>query len=329
MNLNIEKIKEITRGAEKIESTDNGIYFSRFTDSELTASTSPNVRASAGIQMDFLTDAVAIDISVFVKKTLSIRTYFCLEIFVDDKPYDTIKNFEEENMTGNYADVSTNPLGEFSKKIKLSSGEKKIRIIFPHSVATYLKNIELVGATYITPVKRNKKILMYGDSITQGFDAIYPTNTFAMRLSDTLSAELFNKGIGGELFCPKLVMAENYIKPDYVFVSYGTNDWGFSDKETFEKNSKLFLETVSKKYDYTTVYVLTPIWRKDHLAEKLFGSIFDVEKIIVNHAKNFSNLKIIPGWDFVPHNENYYGDLRLHPNDKGFEYMFKNVYNSL
>ncbi len=329
MKLYIEKIKEITRGAERIERTEHGFSFMRFTESELNASTSPNVRASAGIQMEFLTDALAVDISVFMKKTSPIRTYFCLEIFVDDKPYDTIKNFEEENMVGNYADVITNPLGEFSKKIGLSSGEKKVRIVFPQSVATYLKNLELAGATYITPVKKDKKILMYGDSITQGYDAIYPTNTFAMRLSDSLDAELFNKGIGGEFFCPELVMAENDIKPDYVFVSYGTNEWGFSDKETLDKNTKMFFETVSKKYDYLTVCVLTPIWRKDHLEEKPFGSIFDVEKIIKKNAKEYSNLKVISGWDFIPHDEKYYGDLRLHPNDEGFGYYAEELLKRL
>lgn len=318
MKLNIDKIKEITSGAEKIEETENGFSFSRFTDSELTASTSPNVRSSAGIQMEFLTDAKALDITVFVKKVLSIRTYFCFEIFADDKLCDTIKNFDEENMLGNYADVSTYPLGEFSKRIELSSGEKKVRIIFPHSVETFLKNMELSGASYITPVKRKKKIIMFGDSITQGFDALSPSATYALKISDALSAELFNKGIGGELFCPKLVMAENDIKPDYVSVACGTNDWFFSDKDTFIKNAGAFISTVSEKFSYTTVYVITPIWRKDYMEKKPFGDFSEVEQILTQECKKHKNTVVISGMDLVPHDEKMYGDLRLHPNDEGF-----------
>lgn len=41
-----------------------------------------------------------------------------------------------------------------------------------------------------------------------------------------------------------------------------------------------------------------------------------------------SNL-LISGFDLVPENENLYGDFRLHPNDEGFEYYHKALYEKV
>ena len=41
--------------------------------------------------------------------------------------------------------------------------------------------------------------------------------------------------------------------------------------------------------------------------------------------RNDKNVKVISGFDFVPMDENLFGDLRIHPNDKGFEYYFENL----
>lgn len=41
--------------------------------------------------------------------------------------------------------------------------------------------MELTDASFLTPVKRKKTLVAYGDSITKGFDALYPSRTCAMR----------------------------------------------------------------------------------------------------------------------------------------------------
>ena len=38
---------------------------------------------------------------------------------------------------------------------------------------------------------------------------------------------------------------------------------------------------------------------------------------------------MISGFDFVPKDEKYYADLRLHPNDEGFEYYAENLYKEI
>ena len=56
-----------------------------------------------------------------------------------------------------------------------------------------------------------------------------------------------------------------------------------------------------------------------------FGDFKCVGEIIQKQAEEFGNTLVIQGFEFVPHNENLFADLRLHPNDKGFEYYFENL----
>ena len=41
------------------------------------------------------------------------------------------------------------------------------------------------------------------------------------------------------------------------------------------------------------------------------------------------NVTVVRGFDFVPKEEKYFADLRLHPNDTGFEHYFKNLYKEI
>ena len=41
-------------------------------------------------------------------------------------------------------------------------------------------------------------------------------------------------------------------------------------------------------------------------------------------SKDIDNITVIRGFDLVLHEEQYFGDLQLHPNDKGFEAYFAN-----
>ena len=73
------------------------------------------------------------------------------------------------------------------------------------------------------------------------------------------------------------------------------------------------------------MFAITPIWRKDFEEKKCFSSFFDVEKEIKDICRKFDNISVISGWNLVPHDEEYFADLRLHPNDDGFRHYFSNL----
>ena len=90
------------------------------------------------------------------------------------------------------------------------------------------------------PVKKEKILVAYGDSITQGYDALHPSNAYIRRMADYLNAELINKSLGGVKFLPNLAAVPNDIDADYIFVAYGTNDWSNSELGEFKRDCKEF-----------------------------------------------------------------------------------------
>ena len=78
-------------------------------------------------------------------------------------------------------------------------------------------------------------------------------------------------------------------------------------------------------YPNTPLYAITPIWRADYQEEVEFGLFEDMEKDIYEAVSGIDHVTVIRGFDLVPKDISYFGDARLHPNDKGFEDYFTNL----
>ncbi len=324
MKLDIEQIKNITQGAEKIRVEDGKFCFSRFTEEEAAVISNANLSYTAGIQMEFKTDGDRLNLKVNTKDETNIRSYFAFDVFVDGILKGYVSNLKDEDCTGDYA-VSVYKLGEFSKDFDLGNGEKNVRIVFPHSVKAEIEGLEIENATYVAPLKREKKIVFYGDSITQGYDALHPSKTYAMRLGDAMSAEIINKGIGGAVFDPEFGAVSRVEGADYVVVAYGTNDWTCIGIDSIRASAIGFLTNLEKSYPCIPIYVIAPIWRKDYETDRIGGKFRDIEQMLKDVCANYKNVRFVSGWNLVPHDEMLFGDLSLHPNDKGFEYYCDNL----
>lgn len=217
------------------------------------------------------------------------------------------------------------PFGVFSKNVYLGEGDKTVCVHLPWSVKVLFEEVSLDDNSFIEAIKPEKKLLVFGDSITQGYDALRPSNRYATKIADLLCAEEYNKAIGGEKFFPELALTKESFKPDYIFVAYGSNDWFHNDLETFKVNCKGFFENLVKTYPDTKIIAVTPIWRKDMDEEKPFGDFKSVDPLIRDAVKDIENISVISGFDFVPKDEKYFADLRLHPNDEGFVYHAENL----
>lgn len=327
MQLRFEEIKSITQGAVYITEEDERITFHRFSkEEEILYSTTQfrdKVYSTAGVQLEFLTDADSLYLEVETSPATS-RTYFSVDVFVDGAVRGCIRNFDENAVPSDYTGISF-PLGRFLEDISLGNGEKRVRIVFPWSVKAQLCELRLGNATYVTPYKKRKTIFMYGDSITNGYDALFTSHSYAAKFADSLDAELYNKGIGGEVFFPELAQCKKPFSPDYITIAYGTNDWGKEEKEDFIQRCEAFFAALAKNYPDTEIVAITPIWRRNYLDYRVFGDFFDVERTICRVCAQYPNIKTIRGWELVPHDELYYADGRVHPNDKGFEQYYKNL----
>ena len=333
MKLNIEQIKEILLGAVRVEEDDGIIKLYRFTKEQEEYYKKTNdifymkTFASSGMRIEFETDSERLFMDV-ISHVGSSRNYFSYDIFVDGKMIGNIDNFSDVKLPEPYT-VAELESGEFSKEFSLGKGKKKVTICLPWSASTGIKEFSLDDGASVIPVKYDKKILALGDSITQGYDSLRPSNRYMTKLSEKIGAEEINKAIGGEKFAPKFAELKDEFEPNYVFVAYGTNDWCVYDRETFTENCVGFYNTVSKNYPNSKIFAITPIWRKGYDNDTEFGPFEDVAKIIEDTVSRLDNVTLIRGFDFVPKDESYYADYHLHPNDEGFKYYYESLYDAI
>lgn len=333
MKLSIEQIRNITQGVERVESDNGRVSFHRFTEREelfykqrdamFGRSFSYRCKAPAGVKLCFATNSKNLKITVMVDVATS-RSYFSLDVFENGNLLGYLDNFNEEELLENYTEQEF-PLGKNKKQFALCGEESIITIYLPWSVAVKELVVELDDDATLEPIKRDKKLLAYGDSITQGYDAVRPSHRYIARIADFLGAEEINKAIGGEIFVPELVKDKLDFVPDYITVAYGTNDWSTTDGEDFYQNVRSFYASLSYNYQGVPIFAITPIWRLNFEEVKPFGDFFSVEKIIREATSDLKNVRVISGFNLVEQDKKLFADLRLHPNDKGFNCYFENL----
>lgn len=331
MKLTLTDINKITRGAVRIEEQPDGIHFHRFSAAQeqyyFGAGNTDfynKTFATPCVELAFKTDAIALYFKAHTRPASS-RGYFAVDFFVNGQKLDGIKNFDSVDHTSL---CTPRPFGRVEKRLELT-GESDVRIVFPWSAVLTLSELTLQGATYVTPVKRSKKAIMFGDSITHGYDAAYPSNSYAMRLGELLDAEVINKGIGGECFEPGLAAAKDAFIPDFITVAYGTNDWSNRARAPYTEKCRGFYKNLSENYPDTPIFAITPIWRAASVDPSVFGPFEDIIKVIKEQTADLKNVTVIEGFDFVPHESVHMADLTLHPNDEGFAHYAENLAKAL
>lgn len=329
MKLSLEQIKRITQGAEAIRKENNAIHFFRFNDEELDLYRArpafyPMAVSTVGIQLIFRTDADALTLRVTAPEGHLYHRYFSYDILVNEVLIGQLKNFPDNIENGHYDEIprTEKPTeGHFS----LGHGIKTVRIVFPWSMNLGLELLELENATFAEPAKKNKKLLIYGDSITQGACSLYPSRTYAALLGQWLDAETVSKAVGSECYYPELAQIKQNISPDYITVSYGCNDWYHLSREEFTDRCRRFWAAICENYPSAKKFALTPIWYLAPHDDRPFGAFEEVAGVIRSITAEFPDITVIDCTDFVSRNSADFGDLYVHPNHNGFQKFFQNL----
>lgn len=320
MYLTYDEIRSLAHGAARVEQYDGAICFYRFTEAQQeTYLQSGNqdfytkTFATAGVRLCLTTDSAFLRLRYRMEKASS-RAFGWFDLYENGV---LIAHFG-----GNTADIL-----EGMEEIVLSAGDKRLELYFPWSAVGQLLSLELEDGAAFHPVEKKRCMLAFGDSITQGYDAIYPSRSYQNRLSDLLDASCINKGIGGERFFPALLDTDEDIKPELITVAYGTNDWSKLDRATFEKNCRSFYQKLTTRYPDARIIAITPIWRADNTKQTPFGAPHrEAVQLIEKICREFAGVKVICGGSFTPRLAEFYSDGYLHPNDMGFAFYAENLY---
>ena len=177
--------------------------------------------------------------------------------------------------------------------------------------------MELEDGAAITPHKFDCKVLFFGDSITEGWEATWHSLSYAYHVSRFLNAESIIQGIGGAVYHMTTFDEEMAFEPDIVIVAYGTNDWkNYKTLEEAKEHCCKFLDQLVAKYGDKKLFGISPIWRADNANDTDMGSfascVSSIKEEIINHG-----LILIDGETLTPRLTDFYSDGYLHPDAKG------------
>ena len=330
MQLELCQIQSVTMGASFVTHEKDGYHFYRFLPHELdlwkrNEDAFGRALCTAGIALNFITDSTCLDLAVQTEYC-RCRYYFAFDILINGVKIETITNYQERTFPDGNTDREL-PLGRFEKHIDLGAGKKEVRICFPWSVKAVVQSVTLDDGATVIPVKRKRKLLAFGDSITQGYDALSPSGTYLSLLANALDAEAYNKAIGGMVFVPSLVEKKVDFEPDDIVVAYGTNDWNILTKDQFIRNCTDFFRNLYGNYPNSRILTITPIWRRECGEARALGRFERMEILIREIAEKYPNVTVVSGFHLVDHDTRYFADLRLHPNDAGFRQYYENLRN--
>ena len=321
MKLSFEQLCSIARGVDRLEKAEDGVQLFRMTAAQkqyyLTYNNTEKANktdSTSGVRLAFYTDSESVKFSAKFTEGSS-RAYAYFDVY------------ENGAMIAHGGSDKEN---EAEMEVKLLSGESLVEIYFPWSKGVILTSFELDDGATVKPYVRSKTLVAYGDSITHGYDAIYPSLSYVNRLGNLLDADVYNRGIGGDTFSPELAKRDDVKDPDFVTIAYGTNDWSMSSMEKFEANCRAFFGIMHERYPHARVIAIAPIWRGDSERETAMARpISDVYKLFCEYTKDYDNFTIVDGWNLLPHLPEFFADQILHPNDQGFGPYAENLYKEI
>ena len=329
MKLSFDCLKTLITGAVRYEERAGKLRPLRFSAEQermyyaVDPSFGKKTLSTAGVKAEFFTNSKTLTVEVEAYPSSS-RYFFDFDVTVNGELVEsfgsTLKN--EDNSIAK------------SKKLRhtasLGEGEKRVAVFFPWSVAIDIISVEIDDGADIRPAPRKYKMLTFGDSITHGYDAKNPSKAYATALATALDADPCNKGIGGEVFRPSLAALCEDTTPDIITVAYGTNDWSkLSSIEEYKQNSEQFYTILWGLYPDARIIALAPIWRVDIEKKTNLGDFSNIAKQIHAIAENIPNMQVIDCIDFLPKTPEIFSDLKIHPNDRGFEYYLKGILENL
>lgn len=321
MEADISLIRRLAHGAVGIVEDDGVFQFHRFTEAQRAVYTDNHdfwrkTFGTSGIRLEFVTDATRVAVAGCAEPASS-RNFYDFDVAVNGVLV----------MHQSYDSCIETP--EFAFDIELDGRMNRVALYLPCLTRIGLKKFAFAGESRIAPVEKKRRMLCFGDSITQGYDTRHPSLAYPNQLADALDAEMVNKGVGGDKFNPALAILPDAEIPDLITVAYGTNDWSVRERKELEDSATAFFDTLARLYPDTPVCAMLPIWRRDLDRITKVGTFADAAKIIRNAASRHPRATVVDGLGLLPHLPECCVADGLHPNDFGFLMMTRNLLRKL
>jgi hypothetical protein len=205
----------------------------------------------------------------------------------------------------------------------LPQGQKLVSIYMPCESTVQIKNFTINGG-YKSVKKSEKRVLIIGDSITQGAGPEVASLAYANALARELGYDILAQGIGGYRYEPNDIMKIDGFEPDKIIVALGTN-WYDDSSYDYELNVSEFYKKLTSVFPNIPILAITPIWRSD--IDNWDRFIWCINKIKDTCAK-YECIRLVDGFTLVPNVEECFSD-KAHPNCFGSLMYSSNLIKSI
>ena len=176
MKFTLDEYNQTSVGAAYVSKEEGKYFFHRFTkdeeklymdrQEETGIGYFPISQFTAGIKLRFKTNSE----KLYIKAEMHNKEnqYFSFDVFEDGEVIGYMDNFSHEEIPPLYPRADFRQ-GIFEKEFNLKKGESEIIVCFPFNSEIKVHEVSVDDGAFIIPVeKKPKKIIFYGDSITQG-----------------------------------------------------------------------------------------------------------------------------------------------------------------
>lgn len=284
----------------------------RIADYEQNRPYAPYSRCAAGVTLEFETEA---DEIAFDYEMLPFSAGKSLDGYSTSDVFDVYEN-------GAYA-LTVSPAihkGRFRYR-KQNPGRVRFCIYTPVGAMVRFSRFSLGDFSPVPAPPR--KLLIVGDSISQGLFGTHPSLSAAARLSRELDADLLNASIGGDCFRPGLIPEDLPWRPDAIVVELGTNDFCFiKDRKTIEENVRGFFCDLDERFSHVPCVVVSPFWMTDwdELTDGRPAYTEWLKGLLQEICDRVVYLHFLDGFQVIPHEYRNFCDS-THPSDDGFAAM--------
>ena len=210
--------------------------------------------------------------------------------------------------------------------VSVPEGEKRIGLIFPSHNAggARLLDVQLNDGASFTPHTFSRKLLILGDSITQGRGSEYDSLSYAWRVTRFFDANSVIQGVGGGFHHHTLLDEDLPWEPDWIIEAYGTNDWGhYKTLEDLDTNVGLYLDKLVARYPEKKIFAVTPVWRANAQTPRAMGSHEDCCRVLKEQYAKHGCI-VADGSRMIPGLPEFFMD-GLHPNEWGHSMLAENL----
>ena len=312
MKLSHEEILAAANGYVRIEENELGLELHRFSrdqeaffykthplfcrESFFNGYFGRNCRTSAGITLDFVTDAE------------EIRIGFGRVEFPNDSKNQSFDLFVDSEYSCSFP-------AEKEIRYRASGNKQRFTLHFPYFAFPVISGIELTGAAVYEPLKKPAELLFMGDSITHGLSAVHPANTYVMRVARSLDIGIINQGNSGFVYDAGSI--DKVCDPKIVITAYGTNDYGRKSLDLLQSQTEDFLKKVRQVYGSARILSILPLWT---VWDGEGTGFRPAERACLQEVYKENSDCIVDGHNMIPHDKKYFADGMVHPNDEGFEF---------